>query len=583
MSISSAAASSPTLARAEARPVVRQQPRRHLVRDAIPAFIILLAFVPALVEHGINLWGKAHYQFFPLVLIGSGLLGYFNVRRLGPLRPGKYKILSYGGAFVALLGLAAGSVLTSSLLSVVSFLVCMLAFIYGYGGWPLLKALLPAWLFLWLAVPPPFNWDLKLIIYLQQLTAQWSDVVLDVAHITHVMSGNVVEVPGQRLLVEEACSGIHSLFAVLTCSLFFVFWSRRPVLHAILLILGGVGWVLAANVARVVGVAVAWTRFDHLDLAHGWKHETLGFVIFGFLLVLVWSLDRLLCFLFSSTYSFIALFRKGRLLLAKTLEAKNRAPDPGATRWPSFAGTWVYSIPFVALFGLLAMGNVALAALGLIDISGAADAPLVSAMARLGENSMPPQPKLGDVVALRVGYKPEERERDDQNGEHSRTWMYKQGSYDSQVSVDYTFRIWHDLTVCYVTNGWTILSSNTVAQTAPDGTPEVFVDATMTKPFSQHGHLMFTMIGVDGRLAQPPAASEGFLRDRLKRFRDAVERRPSPLVYQVQLLTTAYTPLSEEQKARDREFFKIARGIAQQYAPFRGQPQQQQTPQGGGQ
>src|SRR5438477_618134 len=73
-------------------------------------------------------------------------------------------------------------------------------------------------------------------------------------NIWHVMSGPGVEIGGRRLLVEEACSGIRSLFSVLAATRFFGLWVRRPPVRALCLVLSAVGWVLLGNIVRVVAM-----------------------------------------------------------------------------------------------------------------------------------------------------------------------------------------------------------------------------------------------------------------------------------------------------------------------------------------
>ena len=89
---------------------------------------------------------------------------------------------------------------------------------------------------------------------------------------------------------------MNSLFSVVGCTLFFVFVNRGSLWLAAVLLISAIAWVLAANVLRVVAVAYLGTIYQ-LDLGVGWKHEILGFLLFGLALVMVWSTDRLLVFL----------------------------------------------------------------------------------------------------------------------------------------------------------------------------------------------------------------------------------------------------------------------------------------------
>ncbi|MFT3883198.1 MAG: exosortase U [Gemmatales bacterium] len=533
----------------------------------IPLFIVFAAFLPLLVMHGVSLWAKPHYQFFPLVLLGTLVLGYFACQRQGRLHPGRYQLAALGFGFLSLVGLGAGAFLQSSLVAFGSFLVGSMAFIYSWGGWHLVKRWLPAWLFLWLIVPPPFNWDQEFITWLKFITARWTGYVLDVFGIVHVMEGNVVIVPPyNQLLVEEACSGIHSFFAIITCALFFVFWFGRPIAHAILLIIGSICWVLAANCARVVLIAVAQVRFN-IDLAHGLRHDILGFVIFLFLVLLTLSLDRLLCFLFNSTYSFMSLFKKGRMVLSKMMDAQKKKVDLGTTRWPGLSVTWVYAKPIMALALLLCVFNYGLAALGVVEVVAPSELPLLNGMSTVSENALPlrfaTQAGGANFDWERMSFViPPERPVDDKIGRFSRTWQYRTPNMDEATtfSCDYPFVKAHDLTVCYTAAGWTMLSSNSKTAQLPNGDMDYLVEATFRKPDGQHAFLIFSLSDVNGRPQTPRIGStDNFLENRIKRFQEALSRKTSDLSYQIQAFGTSYGVIKANEQEQIRQLFFVLR------------------------
>ena len=74
---------------------------------------------------------------------------------------------------------------------------------------------LPVWLVMWLIVPPPFRWDFRLIVWLQSSTSRMASMLLDVVGVQHLMEGNVLVLPGHRMLVDEACSGVNSVLVLL--------------------------------------------------------------------------------------------------------------------------------------------------------------------------------------------------------------------------------------------------------------------------------------------------------------------------------------------------------------------------------
>src|SRR5262249_5457985 len=166
------------------------------------------------------------------------------------------------------------------------------------GGWPLAKAALPAWVFLWMTIPPPRKYDFVLVARLQDVVSRLAGMLLGTVGVVHVMDGNVVQVAGRDLLVDQACSGIYSLFTLLIGALFYALWVRVSVVRGLCLAVASVCWVLVGNMVRIVLVVVLSTRYG-IDAATGWQHEAIGLVMFLVMLGLVMSTDRMVMFVLS--------------------------------------------------------------------------------------------------------------------------------------------------------------------------------------------------------------------------------------------------------------------------------------------
>src|SRR5262249_30015599 len=145
----------------------------------------------------------------------------------------------------------------------------LLAVAYAWGGGRLVRAVLPAWAFLWLTIPR-YGFDYWVRVALQQLASRCSGAVLDLTGVIHLPEGNVIAVAGRRLLVEEGCSGVRSLFVILAAVLFHLLWSRASVPRGLFLLSATVFWVLIVNIGRIVLVTTAATRWD-VDLLGGWR------------------------------------------------------------------------------------------------------------------------------------------------------------------------------------------------------------------------------------------------------------------------------------------------------------------------
>ncbi len=111
---------------------------------------------------------------------------------------------------------------------------------------------------------------------------------LGVAALAH---GNVIEVSTGKLGIEEACSGIRSLQAVLMISLFFGELSRLTVLKRIGLVLSAFTAAIAFNVVRTSTLVWLAARYG-IDVSNRW-HDMTGTVVLVSCFVAVWAISRL--------------------------------------------------------------------------------------------------------------------------------------------------------------------------------------------------------------------------------------------------------------------------------------------------
>jgi exosortase len=515
--------------------------------------VLVLAHLPLLLRHAQQLWYRPHYQFFPLLLLGSVVLAAVRLRGLGPLKPGR-AALAYPLLGVAWFGLFAAEMVHSSWLAAVATLLVLLAGAFALGGVALVWRLLPAWVLLWLAVPPPFDLDRNLVLWLQGLTASWSSSLLDLLGIWHVMAGNVVEVAGRRLLVEEACSGVNSLFSVLACTLFFVFVTDRRAIHAVLLLFAALAWVLVANVARVVFVTYATLRW-HINLVDGWGHDAVGLGLFALALGLLWSTDRLLLCFFGRP------------------PVSSPAPSPGVGENGTgeasppegrFLGaarnTWLASWAVACLYGLVLLAHLTF--YGLWAEEPGPDGPVSASLA-----------KLSAVLPARVGdwqrkdFAELVRSPGSAYGEFSKVWTYEQGTIKATLSFDYPFSARHDLRVCYVNQGWALGAQGVYrgAATAREGALAA-LEVKLTRPGHRCGYLSFCEFDSQGEVLEPLRTNlamtltrHGSALQRLwERLSDASpSSRADPVgrIYQFQLFVESYVPLTEAQLGQARSLF----------------------------
>jgi exosortase len=539
------------------RATVSQPNQRHIAppssttgatRVLLVIGVLALAHLPLFAAFCINLWARPHYQFFPLAPIGAAFLLILRIKQ-----DGVPQLIGGRGFLLPLTAwtlLAAALVADSPWLGIIACLATTAAVIVGVGGWPLFRLVYPAWCFLFLMVPAPFAVDGELIRGLQSLTACWASAVLDRLGVYHHLMGNVVEVAGRRYLVEEACSGIHSLLATTTCTIFYIIWQRRRWLHAILLLTAAVCWVLLENVARVAGVVAVSSRLG-IDLSAGWRHEIFGLALFCATLGLTWSTDRLLLFLFAG--SFVPAYageKPARLIRAVPVVDLQRS--------------WLRSVPIAAAFVLLGIGQILLLPPLVWRAPTVSSASIKPALATIVADTLPTE--VGPW--RRAEFHIVNRGKSDELAEASLTWLYvwPEEHLHAVVSLDHPYAEFHDLSACYRAIGWDVFEN--IDRAPDDGPTTGCVQLRMRKRPGFQAIVLFSSFDRNGRpLSRPPTLSTTGFVERLKsrlaafaKLRLPDQSAAAPVVdrpvLQVQILLEHYQPLEERHVAEFRKLFR---------------------------
>ncbi len=363
-------------------------------------------------------------------------------------------------------------------LSLVSFQATSLAIIAFLWSWSGVRSFFAGWAFCWMALPLPGNLDVRLINHLREFTTSWSSSLLDYLGVLHRVNGNVIDIPGISLFIADACTGIHSLFVLITAAFFWGLWQRRTVPHTILLLLGTVSVVLIENVARVT--LVTYLCESDTRYSEGWRHSLIGFALFGISLTLIASLDGLILFLLPvKDWSFIA------TLLGRDNEPLE-SPEPKPQEAPH--ATWPM---YIYMSGLML--------LGLIQLSWfPSQAKQFAMMVRrdpivlpaLTETTLPEQ----IMGWKRSGFETLHRIADDPMGEYSHRWFFEKGGRKAIVSLDYPYLRIHDLTICYQAVGWQVEDK----QILQSDTNYPFVGAWLFQPLQGRSQLAFSLHSMDG-------------------------------------------------------------------------------------
>ncbi len=144
-----------------------------------------------------------------------------------------------------------------------------------------------------MAKPIPDALVPKLFFPLQVLAAKISAAVLELLNVPVYITGNIIEIPGMQLMVEEACSGMRSVFALLTVAVIVLYSVAMPFYAKAIVFVSALLVAISLNVVRVAATGVLAYFYDP-SAAKGFFHSFAGMVVFILGLIILYALGTLL-------------------------------------------------------------------------------------------------------------------------------------------------------------------------------------------------------------------------------------------------------------------------------------------------
>lgn len=512
--------------------VEKQRGKLNLSDPGIAMIAAAVLLLPLWAPWQAILKTRPHYEFYPILVLGMVFLIYQRITSMDPgdIVPGRPALAGLLGA-ISLPCLFLGYVIGNSSIISLGTVLTFSMVLYATGGWWLWRRVIPVFFLLMLMTPPPGGLDLALTLKLQQLSVSIASRVLDMFRIFHVVNTNTLEVDGQRFLVEEACSGIQSMFSILAFALFYSIWNERGIIRTLILLAGALAFDISLNVIRICLGVVAKITGD-INLLDGWPHEMLGIVVFvmGLFLTLSWDvvLEEIQSSKLFSTEWLARQFRnsssvrrrspsRGRSAASESVSRADSNPVPGGFRASSplsKAGMVV-----MAVWAILVLPMTALAALQLpkylsatpvdpndpvrqaIEARGEDRLKRLDELTRKSRNTFEPPRAIGAWTLLPEGTKSTERTMS--FGSKSESFLYANGNSIIQVSIDYPFQGFHDLNICYDFGGWRV--SEVPADKIGSTTEFPYNVSVMSRGIDQQAIMVYSAFLDDGqwRLYKP--------------------------------------------------------------------------------
>ncbi len=176
--------------------------------------------------------------------------------------------------------LVLGSLGAELFLTRISMLGTICGLVVYFSGWRLLRALAFPLAFLLFAIPIPSIIYNEIVFPLQFIASRFATGCLEALNLFPIMrEGNVLIMPGMRLEVVEACSGIRSLMSLLALAAGYGYLAEKSVAVRWFLFLAMIPLAIVSNGTRVM-ITALMTNYIGPQAAEGFMHEFSGWVIF---------------------------------------------------------------------------------------------------------------------------------------------------------------------------------------------------------------------------------------------------------------------------------------------------------------
>ncbi len=246
-------------------------------------------YAPIVTRLAVQWWQDPNYIHGFFVPAFSLLLLWEDRAKLAalPLKP------SWSGLVIllfALFVLVVGVLSSKFFLPRISLLLLIAGIVVFFAGWEYLLAVSFPLAFLILMVPSStiFDW---VTFPLQIFASKTATFLLTLAGVSVVREGNILLLSGARMQVAEACSGIQSLFSLVTLAIVYGYLVETKIGMRVLLALAAVPISILANALRISVTGLVLQRWG-IERAQGSFHTFSGWLIFMSCLAVLFLFHR---------------------------------------------------------------------------------------------------------------------------------------------------------------------------------------------------------------------------------------------------------------------------------------------------
>jgi exosortase D (VPLPA-CTERM-specific) len=177
-----------------------------------------------------------------------------------------------------------------------SLILVLSGVVLAIAGSQYFKEIAISILLFFLTIPLPGILNALLTSKLQLVSSIIGASVIEMLGIPVYLSGNIIDLGNYQLFVEEACSGLNYLYALLSIGVIWAYFFKAPIWQKVTLVISAIPIAIIMNSFRIAMTAVL-VKSQGIEVAEGFLHEFEGWIVFlaacSSLLCVGWILSKL--------------------------------------------------------------------------------------------------------------------------------------------------------------------------------------------------------------------------------------------------------------------------------------------------
>jgi exosortase B len=267
---------------------------RGLILPSLLLASLVAAYLPTFITLAQGPWQTEQEGHGPLIIAASLWLVWQSRNKLREARISP----SLGWGWLSLLGGLCVLVLSRNqdiwFLEVASEIPVLFGCVLLLAGWEVLRILAFPIGFLIFSAPAP-GWMVDAAtVPLKVLISDAVTTLLYAAGFPIAQNGVIIQIGPYQLLVQDACSGMNSIFALSAIGVFYVYAFRwQSKIRALILMALIVPITIAANFLRVLTLVLV-AYYAGVEKLEGFIHDFTGIALFAVAVVLMLACDGLI-------------------------------------------------------------------------------------------------------------------------------------------------------------------------------------------------------------------------------------------------------------------------------------------------